>query len=108
MNKIKSFLSSQKSYAIIFWGMILIRGIFNYEIPLTDNTEARYAEIARIMSETQNWITLQIDYGIPFWAKPPLSTWASALSISIFGNHEFFVRLPFSLFSCFSLRYSII
>jgi 4-amino-4-deoxy-L-arabinose transferase-like glycosyltransferase len=95
MNKIKAFLSSQKSYAIIFWVMILIRGIFNYEIPLTDNTEARYAEIARIMSETQNWITLQIDYGIPFWAKPPLSTWASALSISIFGNHEFFVRLPF-------------
>tara|TARA_B100001778_G_scaffold294874_1_gene266776 strand:+ start:124 stop:411 length:288 start_codon:yes stop_codon:yes gene_type:complete len=71
MNKIKAFLSSQKSYAIIFWVMILIRGIFNYEIPLTDNTEARYAEIARIMSETQNWITLQIDYGIPFWAKPP-------------------------------------
>jgi 4-amino-4-deoxy-L-arabinose transferase-like glycosyltransferase len=95
MNKIKVFLSSQKSYAIIFWVMILIRGIFNYEIPLTDNTEARYAEIARIMSETKNWITLQIDYGIPFWAKPPLSTWASALSISIFGNHEFFVRLPF-------------
>ena len=85
MNKIKAFLSSQKSYAIIFWVMILIRGIFNYEIPLTDNTEARYAEIARIMSETQNWITLQIDYGIPFWAKPPLSTWASAFSISIFA-----------------------
>ena len=95
MTRIRTFLSSQKSYAIIFWVMILIRGIFNYEIPLTDNTEARYAEIARIMSETQNWITLQIDYGIPFWAKPPLSTWASALSISIFGNHEFFVRLPF-------------
>tara|TARA_B100001093_G_scaffold362476_1_gene347220 strand:+ start:311 stop:1705 length:1395 start_codon:yes stop_codon:yes gene_type:complete len=95
MNKIKAFLSSQKSHAIIFWVMILIRGIFNYEIPLTDNTEARYAEISRIMSETQNWISLQIDYGIPFWAKPPLSTWASALSISTFGNHEFFVRLPF-------------
>ncbi len=103
MNKIKAFLSSQKSYAFIFWVMILIRGIFNYEIPLTDNTEARYAEIARIMSETQNWITLQIDYGIPFWAKPPLSTWASALSISIFGNHEFFVRLPFLMLAIFMI-----
>ncbi len=95
MNKIQTFLSSQKSYAIIFWAMILIRGIFNYEIPVTDNTEARYSEIARIMSETQNWITLQIDYGIPFWAKPPLSTWASAISITIFGNNEFFLRLPY-------------
>jgi 4-amino-4-deoxy-L-arabinose transferase-like glycosyltransferase len=62
-----------------------------------DKTEARYAEIARIMSETQNWIVLHIDYDIPFWAKPPLSTWASALSLSIFGNHEFFIRLPYLL-----------
>ena len=36
-----------------------------------------------------------------FWAKPPLSTWASALSISLFGTHEFFVRLPYLLASLF-------
>ena len=59
-----------------------------------DKTEARYAEIARIMAETGNWITPQIDYGIPFWAKPPLSTWLSALSINIFGVNEFAVRFP--------------
>ena len=46
------------------------------------------------MSETGNWIVPQIDYGVPFWAKPPLSTWLSAISISIFGENEFFVRLP--------------
>jgi 4-amino-4-deoxy-L-arabinose transferase-like glycosyltransferase len=60
-----------------------------------DKTEARYGEIARLMSETGNWITPQIDYGLPFWAKPPLSTWASALSISLFGSSEFFVRFPY-------------
>ena len=46
------------------------------------------------MSETGNWIVPQIDYGVPFWAKPPMSTWLSAMSISIFGENEFFVRLP--------------
>jgi 4-amino-4-deoxy-L-arabinose transferase-like glycosyltransferase len=60
-----------------------------------DKTEARYAEIARIMVETNNWIVLHIDYDIPFWAKPPLSTWLSAISIKVFGLHEFYIRLPY-------------
>jgi 4-amino-4-deoxy-L-arabinose transferase-like glycosyltransferase len=51
---------------------------------LLDKTEARYAEIARI--NTNQWIMPQIDYGIPFWAKPPLSTWLSAGSYSFWVN----------------------
>ncbi len=97
MKRIDAFLLNESSNPLIFWVLVLIRGIFNYSLPLMDKTEARYAEIARIMSETQNWIVLYIDYGIPFWAKPPLSTWVSALSISVFGNHEFFIRLPYLL-----------
>ena len=84
-----------------FWSLVLIRGILNALIPLMDKTEARYAEIARIMAETQNWIVLQIDYGVPFWAKPPLSTWASALSISIFDASAFYVRLPYLIVCTF-------
>ncbi len=65
-----------------------------YFIPLNDSTEARYAEIARKMLETGNWVTLQHDYGVPFWAKPPLSTWLSVLLMKWFGVNEFAVRLP--------------
>ena len=54
--------------------------------PLLDTTEARYGEIARLMVETSNWITPQIDYNIPFWGKPPLYAWASASSIFLFGK----------------------
>jgi len=71
-------------------------------VPVTDTTEARYAEIARKMLETGDWITPQFDYGIPFWAKPPLSTWVSALSMKIFGVNEFASRLP-SLVCCLAL-----
>ncbi len=85
--------------AILIIGLILFRSFLNYSIPLMDKTEARYAEMARIMAETDNWTTLQIDYGIPFWAKPPLSTWFSALSFQLFGVNEFTARLPYLLLS---------
>lgn len=44
--------------------LFLIRGFFNGTLPLMDKTEARYAEIARLMAETGEWIVLQIDYEI--------------------------------------------
>ena len=36
----------------------------------------------------------QFDYGVPFWGKPPLSTWLSAASMAVFGVNEFAARLP--------------
>ena len=69
--------------------------------PLTDTTEARYAEVARKMAELGNWITPLYDYGVPFWAKPPLTTWLSAISIRLFGVNEFAARLPYFLLAVF-------
>lgn len=62
-------------------------------IPLTDDTEARYGEVARKMAENGNWITPMGLHG-PFWAKPPLSTWVSAISMKWFGVSAFTARLP--------------
>jgi 4-amino-4-deoxy-L-arabinose transferase-like glycosyltransferase len=62
--------------------------------PLMDSTESRYAEIARKMLETGNWVMPQFEYGVPFWGKPPLSTWLSAASMAVFGVNEFAARLP--------------
>ena len=61
--------------------------------PHTDPSESRYAEIARKMVETGDWITPQFDYGVPFWAKPPLSMWMSALGIEFFGANGFGSRI---------------
>ena len=74
--------------------ILLVRLLLMLWLPLTDTTEARYAEIARKMLETGDWVTPLHDYGVPFWAKPPLSTWLSALSMGLFGQSEFAVRLP--------------
>ncbi|MBA4708833.1 ArnT family glycosyltransferase [Aquitalea aquatica] len=85
------------TYAL--FALLLIRLLAMWAIPLTDTTEARYAEIARKMLETGNWVTLWHDYGVPFWAKPPLSTWTSAASMGLFGVNPLAARLPALLLS---------
>ncbi|MFT4059369.1 MAG: glycosyltransferase family 39 protein [Legionella sp.] len=84
-------------FALMF--LLICRLVSMYFIPLNDVSEARYGEIARKMLETGNWVTLFHDYGVPFWAKPPLSTWLSAASMKLFGVNELAVRLPGLLLS---------
>lgn len=63
-------------------------------LPFADTSEPRYAEIARVMAVSGDWITPWFQPGVPFWGKPPLSFWAQALSIKWLGVHEFAVRFP--------------
>ncbi len=74
--------------------VLISRLILMFILPLTDTTEARYAEVARIMMESGDWITPYFDYNIPFWGKPPLSFWLQALSFKFFGVNEFAPRFP--------------
>jgi len=84
-------------------GILLFRLVSLTFYPLIDTTEARYGEIARIMLETQNWVTPQFDYNVPFWGKPPLHTWASAAFGGVLGVSEFSLRLPHLLVSLITL-----
>ncbi|MBP9722865.1 MAG: glycosyltransferase family 39 protein [Gammaproteobacteria bacterium] len=93
-----SLSSKSRKYLWQILFFIFIARLFTmFVLPLIDTTEARYGEMARKMLETGNWITPLHDYGVPFWAKPPLSIWGSAISMKIFGINEFAARLP-SLF----------
>ena len=79
--------------------IVIVRLLTMALMPVMDTTEARYSEIARIMAETGDWVTLQVtlpdnDYDQPFLAKPPLSTWLSSASMSLFGVSELSARLP--------------
>lgn len=96
MNKLKFYTSPT---LLIFCFLCCIRLLANYFIPINDTTEARYAEIARKMLETHNWVTPMIDYGKPFLAKPPLSFWLTTLSMKLFGVNAFAARLPVLLLS---------
>mgnify|MGYP001095056060 CR=1 FL=1 len=85
------------------WWLLAIAGLTRLltlgSYPLTDLTEARYGEIARKILETGQWIMPQIDYGVPFWGKPPLSFWLTAISFKLIGVSEFAARIPSFLLS---------
>lgn len=85
--------SSRRLISVIIYLTIFIRVLTLGLYAVADRTEARYAEIGRKMAETGDWITPQIDYGVPFWGKPPLSTWLTAASFKVFSVNEFAARL---------------
>ncbi|WP_428657494.1 ArnT family glycosyltransferase [Runella sp.] len=62
-------------------------------VHLFDWDEINFAESAREMLVTKNYLRVQIDYQ-PFWEKPPLFIWIQALSMKIFGVNEFAARFP--------------
>ena len=88
---------------LLIASLIIFRIVTLALYPLLDTTEARYGEMARIMVETNNWVTPQFDYDVPFWGKPPLHTWASASFGVLFGISEFSLRLPHLLAGIFTL-----
>ncbi|MGH7991198.1 MAG: ArnT family glycosyltransferase, partial [Limisphaerales bacterium] len=63
---------------------------------LNEPDEGRYAEIAREMIETGNWLVPQLWY-LPHLDKPPMTYWLVAASMKIFGQNEWAVRLPLAL-----------
>ena len=62
-------------------------------------SESRYAEVARKIIESKNWITLFYEDYKPFWAKPPFSMWLCAIGMKLFGINEFGARIIGFLFS---------
>ena len=54
--------------------------------------EGRYAEIAREMVVTGDWVTPRLN-GIKYFEKPPLQYWATAAAFKLFGEHHWTSRL---------------
>jgi len=64
--------------------------------PVTIPDEARYAEIPREMIATGDWVTPRLN-GLRYFEKPVLGYWVNAISISLFGENAFAMRLPSAL-----------
>jgi len=54
--------------------------------------EGRYAEIAREMASTGDWVTPRLN-GLKYFEKPPFQYWATAAAYRAFGAHEWTARL---------------
>ena len=81
--------------ALVIGGFLLL---FLGHRPLAVPSEARYAELAREMTTTGDWITPRIN-GIKYFEKPPLFYWIEATAVGLLGISEFALRLTTALFS---------
>jgi 4-amino-4-deoxy-L-arabinose transferase-like glycosyltransferase len=64
--------------------------------PLTSPNEGLYAEVAREMNETGQFVIPQAN-GVVYLEKPPLLYWLTALSMGLSGENAFAARLPSAL-----------
>jgi len=88
---------SNRTLLVLLGLFLAIRAITLPSHPLTDDTEARYATVAKDMAYSGDWVTPRIwiyENHIPYLGKPPLHFWVTALSIHLFGPNEFAARLP--------------
>ncbi len=85
----------QKQFDLIVIALlaILLFVPFLGGVHLFDWDEINFAESAREMLQTHDFLTVQINYQ-PFWEKPPLFIWMQVLSMKVFGINEFAARFP--------------
>jgi 4-amino-4-deoxy-L-arabinose transferase len=88
--------------AVFAFLLLLPAGAFG----LFEPTETRYAEIAREMRASGDWITPRLD-GIVHLHKPPLAYWAAAGGMALLGENAWGARLPVALASLATLLFTV-
>ena len=101
-NSDSGMLFSRKQFLWLLWALVLLRLLLNVVVPLMDPSEARYALICKLMTETGNFLEPKLIHNgvlMNFEGKPPLYFQAGAVACHIFGIDLFAVRLPSTLFA---------
>ena len=77
---------------ILFGGSLLFMHSLGAS-PLFDWDEINFAESAREMLVSGDYLRVQINFQ-PFWEKPPLFFWMQVVSMKVFGINEYAARFP--------------
>jgi 4-amino-4-deoxy-L-arabinose transferase-like glycosyltransferase len=87
--------------AIVVLIAILIFGVAVMSPPsLMDDVDAVQAQIGRNMLDSGDWVTARLD-GVAYLEKSPLKYWLIAISLRIFGVHDWAARIPLALATIF-------
>lgn len=76
--------------AILAFGFLGTRGIW-------DPDEGRYTNVALNMLHSGDWLNPKRNDEVGHWTKPPLTYWAIASSVAVFGSNPWGARLPVAL-----------
>ncbi len=71
-------------------------------VHLFDWDEINFAECAREMIVSKDYLRAQIDF-MPFWEKPPFFIWMQVLAMKLFGIGEYAARFPDALIGVLTL-----
>lgn len=108
MNSSQSFRFPPSTLAIL--AFIVLARLLTLGIPdFIDTTEGRYATVAKLMLDRDDWVTPYINFkGVvePYLGKPPLHFWLMDICYILFGQNNFAGRLP-SLISALGIGTSI-
>lgn len=94
-------MSDRRVILAIFTGALILFIVGNWASTLFDRDEGWYAEIAREMVESGDYL-VPTYLGRPFLEKPMLPYWLMAGSMHIFGVNEFAARLPSAVAGAFA------
>ena len=91
-------LTTASHYLLLSLTGLLCYGIWWVRMPLTELDEAVYADAAREMLLTRNFLIPHFNF-FPFYEKPALTFWLQSLSLRVLGMHETAVRVPSAICS---------
>jgi 4-amino-4-deoxy-L-arabinose transferase-like glycosyltransferase len=75
---------------VLALGFLGSRGIW-------DPDEGRYTNVALNMLDSGDWLNPRRNDDVGHWTKPPLTYWAIASSVGVFGKNPWAARLPAAL-----------
>ncbi len=96
-------IASQQKWTLTF--LALLSAFFFIglgQFHLFDWDEINFAESAREMIESNDYLRVQINY-LPFWEKPPFFFWLQVGAMKLFGVNEYAARFPNALFGAIYL-----
>lgn len=91
-------IAENKRWSLLF--LTVLGGLFFLGIGQThlfDWDEINFAESAREMMQTGDYLRVQVNYE-PFWEKPPFFIWMQVASMKLFGVNAFAARFPNAIF----------
>ena len=86
-------MPAKSPYWIIGLAAALLFLPFLGQVNLFDWDEINFAECAREMIVSGDYLRMQVDY-MPFYEKPPLFIWMQVLSMKLFGIGAYAARFP--------------
>ncbi len=89
---------TNRTVFVVLASCLLVYLLGMFRIPLMDIDAAQYASISREMLENKSYLQVY-DLGKDYLDKPPMLFWLSALSMKIFGVHDWAYRIPSFLFA---------